>query len=137
METDIRTRPAQGVDLAAIARFDVHPGDRARELVERRLLVAELGGPALGYVSYLLNGLIERHLLAYLCVDPAHRRRGIAVALLRAAEDRVGPGRLFTSTEDDNHAMLTLLPREGWMRAGTISGINDDGREEVFFRKEL
>lgn len=130
-------RPARGADLAAIVAFDVHPGDRARELVEGHLIVAQAGEEVVGYAAYFPNGFVDRDILTYLCVHPRQRRSGVGVALIRAVEARIGAGRLYISTEDDNIPMLTLLPREGWTEAGRIRGIHSDGRQEVFFFKDL
>lgn len=61
----------------------------------------------------------------------------IASALMRAAERRLEPDRLFASTEDDNTGMLALLDREGWTSAGAVAGANEDGRAELFLYKDL
>jgi hypothetical protein len=52
-------------------------------------------------------------------------------------EARIGSGRLFISTEEDNTAMQALLPREGWTLAGSVAGANTGNRAEVFFYKDL
>lgn len=57
--------------------------------------------------------------LGGLIVDPAHRRKGVAAALLqRAAEEagRLGYGRLFALTAEAG----TLFEREGWERVEEI-----------------
>lgn len=130
-------RPATAADLATIDTFDPFAGDRAREAAEGRLLVTEAGGAVAGYVAWLPAGFVGRDYVTFLCVHPDHRRRGLAPALLRAVEARVGAGRLFVSTEEDNAVMLALLPREGWTLAGSVAGANDGDRAEVFFYKDL
>ncbi len=131
-------RPATVADLAAIDAFDPFAGDRAREAAEGRLFVAEaVGGAVAGYVAWLPAGFVGRDYVTFLAVHPDHRRRGVARTLLRAVERRVGVGRLFVSTEEDNAAMLALLPREGWAHAGAVAGANDGDRAEVFFYKDL
>lgn len=124
-------------DLAAIKTFNVFGGDRAREIAENRMLVMEEAGQVVGYVSWLISGFVGHDFITYLCVAPSFRRRGIAVRLLRAVEARIGAGRLFVSTEEDNAVMLALLPREGWTLAGAVKGANTGDRAEVFFYKDL
>jgi ribosomal protein S18 acetylase RimI-like enzyme len=130
-------RPAVGADFAAIDAFDQFAGDRAREIAEKRMLVADEAGEAVGYVSWLPAGFVGRDYITFVCVRPDRRRRGLALALLRSAEVRIGRGRLFVSTEEDNTAMLALLPREGWTTAGAVAGANEGNRAEVFFFKDL
>jgi ribosomal protein S18 acetylase RimI-like enzyme len=130
-------RPGVETDFAVIDVFDPFAGDRAREIAEGRMLVAEEDGEPVAYLSWLPAGFVGRDYVTFLCVRPDHRRRGLAHELLRAAEKRIGAGRLFVSTEQDNVAMLALLPREGWTSAGAVAGVNDGDRAELFFYKDL
>ena len=130
-------RPAVAADFAAVDGFDPFAGDRAREITESRMLVAEETGEPIAYLSWLPSGFVGRDYVTFLCVRPDRRRLGLGVALLRAIEAHIGLGRLFVSTEEDNSTMLALLPREGWTNAGTVMGANEGGRAEVFFYKDL
>jgi GNAT superfamily N-acetyltransferase len=136
-EESLVIRPAVAADFVAIDAFDPFAGDRAREIREGRMLVAEDEGGLSGYVSWLPGGFVGRDYVTFLCVRDDRRRRGVAVALLRAVEALVGGRRLFVSTEEDNAAMLALLPREGWTAAGSVAGANEGNRAEVFFYKDL
>lgn len=51
-------------------------------------LVAVLGGRVVGYVSALLRRRRVGHIVS-ICVDPEHRRRGLARRLMELAEDRL------------------------------------------------
>lgn len=130
-------RPAVAGDFAAIDEFDPFAGDRSREIAESRMLVAEAGHEVVGYVSWLPAGFVGRDYITFLCVRPDQRRQGLAGALLRAVEQRIGQGRVFISTEEDNGTMLALLPAAGWTRAGAVEGANEGNRAEVFFWKDL
>jgi len=130
-------RPAGASDFAAIDAFDPFAGDRIREIEEGRMLVADDAGEPVAYVSWLPAGFVGRDFVTFLCVRPGRRRMGLAVELLRAVERRIASGRLFVSTEEDNVAMLALLPREGWTNAGAVAGANEGDRAEVFFYKDL
>ena len=72
------------------------------------MLVLEDGhsGLAVAYVSWARQGFVGRDCVTFLSVEEAHRRRGLATVLLRAAAAAIGPGRIFISTEEDNHPML-------------------------------
>lgn len=124
-------------DFDVIDRFDPFAGDRREELAQGRVLVAEAEGCVVGYATYSNPGFIGRPFIHFVAVDPDHRRRGVARALLHAVEARVGAGRLFVSTEEENAAMLALLDREGWTNAGRVTGVNDDGAAECFFYRDI
>lgn len=130
-------REASSYDLAQINAFDPFAGDRRAEIERGRMLVIQAGGKIIAYISWMPGGFVGRDYITFLCVHPDHRRRGFAVALLKAIERSIGNGRLFVSTEDDNTAMLALLSLHGWTNAGAISGANEQNRAEVFFYKDL
>lgn len=130
-------RPASIGDLQAIEAFDLFAGDRAREIAEGRMLVAETAGAVSGYVAWQPGGLVGRDLITCINVDERHRRRGLASALVRAVLGGLPPGRIFISTEADNEPMLTLLTRYGWHRAGAVAGANASGQAEVLFFEDV
>lgn len=97
-------RPATSGDFPTIDAFDPFAGDRAAEIAARRMLVVQADGTVVGYVSWV-GGFVGRDYVTFLCVNRSHRQRGLALALLRAAEAAIGPGRLFISTEEDNRLL--------------------------------
>ena len=124
-------------DLAAIATFYPFAGDRWQELAAGQVLVAEVGGAVVGYLTFSRAGFIGRPFVHFLAVAPEARRRGIARALLGAAAARLGPCRLFISTEEGNAPMLRLLEHDGWTAAGCVQNVNADGSAECFFYREV
>lgn len=94
---------------------------------DRALLVAEDTGRLVGTVQLLLSqpdNQPHRADLAKMMVHPAARRRGVAAALLQAAEAlAVDLGRsllvLDTVTGSDAERLYTRL---GWQRCGVIPG---------------
>lgn len=120
-------------DFEAIDAFDPFGGDRREELAGGRVLVAEVEGRVVGYVTFSGAGFIGRPFVHFLAVAGEYRRRGIGTALLRAVRERVGGGRVFVSTEEGNAGMKRLLEREGWTAAGCVAGVNEDGSGECFF----
>lgn len=108
-------------DLAAINAFDIFAGNRLLEIADDHMLVAEIDRKVVGYVSWVPKGFVGYDYITHLGVEPAHQRRGVGRALLRAAETATGTGRLFASTDENNIAMSTLLPIERWQPAGSVA----------------
>ncbi len=100
---EVAIRDAEPQDEAAVLRLlrlipvnaNADDGERAaaqrlRERAAMDVLVAERGGETVGFLALsfvpTLSGL--RALIGDMAVDPAHRRRGIGMALLEAAIQR-------------------------------------------------
>ena len=101
------------------------------------LLIADLDGAAVGWSSlssYRPGRGALRHTaeLSYY-VDGAHRRRGVASALIaRSIElcDALAFNTLLTILLDDNQASIALLRKFGFEQWGHLPGVADfDGRE--------
>jgi GNAT superfamily N-acetyltransferase len=95
--------------------------------------LAEVDGAVAGYA------LVSRHFYGRTFVDlvvvaEAHRRRGVAGALMAAAEDDHDDDRLFTSTNESNSPMRTLLAGRGYQVSGLIENL-DPGDPELVFVK--
>jgi GNAT superfamily N-acetyltransferase len=75
-----------------------------------------------------------RDFLELLVVADSARRRGIGRALLRALS-KSSPGEVWTSTNESNLAMRSLLASEGWQFGGTLHGLDGDDPELFFFLK--
>ncbi len=129
-------RPGVAADTPAIAAFDRFAGDRAREIAEGRLIVAEQDGALAGYVAFAPFGFNGCDFISYLCVADGYRRRGVGRALIGAAEAALHDPRIFISTEADNDVMRDLLAGAGWTYAGAVTGANDSGAAELFFYKD-
>ena len=130
-------RPAETRDLTDLAGFDPFKHDRRGEVAEGRMTVWEVDGAAVGYLTVTGSRFHGYPYLQFLCVRDDHRRRGIASALLRHAEERFAGKRVFVSTESTNAGMLALLGPRGYLRSGALAGLNRDGSEEVFFYKDV
>ncbi|MFD5569266.1 GNAT family N-acetyltransferase [Streptomyces cadmiisoli] len=133
--TDVRIRAATPEDLPTVLDFwkTAAEGtsisddlDGVRRLVERdpdALLLAELDGELVGTVIAGFDGW--RCHLYRLAVHPLRRRRGVAAALLAAAEERfvrLGGRRVdamvLTRNETAHHAWRSAgyAPQEEWRR---------------------
>jgi ribosomal protein S18 acetylase RimI-like enzyme len=92
-------------------------------------LVAEAGGRVLGYIRLRPATRLREnaHVLAIvgLAVDPGARGRGIATALLTAAEQSArahGGSKLSLRVLSTNEPALRLYERSGFVREGTLRG---------------
>ena len=107
----------------------------ARAFAESRVAVARVDGVVRGYVitdtSFFDNGFVR-----LLLVHPEYRRRGLATALMRAAELDCETDKLFTSTNQSNLAMQALCDRLGYQRSGIVENL-DEGDPELIYVKWL
>ncbi len=130
-------RPATHSDITRIEEINPFSGNRAVEIDEARLTVIDSAGSVAGFVVESRNGLLGRPYIEYLAVGKEYRRRGLALALLKAIEAKHSGKRLFISTESSNSAMLRLLERSAYIQSGSISNANVSGADELYFFKQL
>jgi GNAT superfamily N-acetyltransferase len=130
-------RAARADDVGGIVAIDpLRPG-RAGEI--RALigagasLVAVQDGEITGFLAVRPGHFYQRDFIDLMFVAPRSRRQGTGRALLRAALDRASTPRVFTSTNESNTPMRTLLDREGWTPAGVLTGLDEGDPEHVFF----
>jgi GNAT superfamily N-acetyltransferase len=71
-----------------------------------------------------------------LMVHADFRHRGLATALMRAAELDCQTGKLFTSTNQSNLPMQQLCKRLGFVKSGFIENL-DEGDPELIYVKLL
>jgi len=129
-------RPAKPHDLSQIISFDLFPGDRVEEIIERRMLVAEESGEVQGYVSWQVRGCVAKDYVNKLVVSPDHRRRGIGRQLMDNMHIALD-GRVFISASASNKAALTLIASTDWTKAGELLGLLPNDEAEVFFWRDI
>ena len=123
-------------DLVQIDAFDKFGGEREQEIAARGLQVYVLGDVVVGYITAIKESCLCGYpLITFLCVHPQYRRRGIASALLSEIEQKYSDRKLFISTESNNLTMLNLIKKRRYKRSGSLSGLNDDGSDEIYFYK--
>ena len=88
-----------------------------------------------GYAITSVGTFFGRDFIVLLAVAPASRRQGVASALLADAVRLAQSEVTFTSTNESNAAMQSLLRRDGWTFSGSLSGIDPGDPELVYWRR--
>lgn len=108
------------------------------ELPTVRVLVAEVDGVVVGHaVASLVPDVAE---LQRIAVDPAHRRAGLATALLDgvlAAARAEGADRLLLEVRDDNAGALAFYARHDFVEIDRRPRYYRDGAAAVVMRRPL
>jgi GNAT superfamily N-acetyltransferase len=103
------------------------------------VLVAELDGTPVGYLRIELLWSLQPY-VALIRVLEGYRRRGVGRALLSHLEQSLkdaGQSQLFSSCQVDEPEPQAWHRHMGFSECGIISGLNEGGVGEVFFRKPV
>lgn len=137
----VTIRSAISSDFDAIAaadagaRGDPERGSLLRSHIEgSRCWVADDQGEVVGFLvleyTFYGNGFVS-----LLVVRQDSRRHGIGRALLKHAASTCTTAKLFTSTNESNRPMRSLLSGEGFQESGVIHNLDEGDPELVFFRR--
>jgi len=137
---DLEIRRAGPADITLIrtidSRLEADPGHArfvARVLDMGESWLALVGGAPAGY-ALVSRQFFDRPFVDTLVVGQAHRRRGVAQALMSRCETAHDDDRLFTSTNRSNRPMRALLAKTGWRGSGVIHNLDPDDPELVFVK---
>lgn len=135
-------RRAQKTDVNAICVTDriARTEEQRRQFIRERVrqgmaFVAVSGEQVLGY-SVLEHSFFGRGFIAMLMVHPDHRRAGVGSALVHHVEGLCKSERIFTSTNESNIPMQSLLRKLGYQLSGKVVHL-DPGDPELFYSRQL
>jgi [ribosomal protein S18]-alanine N-acetyltransferase len=130
---EVNIRPATPDDLPAIAAIQAASPQASHwdpgGYLNNDCAVAVEQGRVTGFRVSRRVAPDEREILN-VAVDPSHRRKGIARALL-ADELKRGPGRWFLEVRASNAAALRLYETAGFERCGLRPGYYREPAEEA------
>lgn len=135
-------RPGTPEDLPALKALDTaiaSDANRASFIEEavqmNTVRVAHLQGEILGY-SVVNHSFFRRPTLEMLMVAKERRRTGVGRALLRDALRLCNEAQaLWTSTNESNEAMQSLLAAEGFSVTGRVENLDIGDPEIIYFRR--
>jgi ribosomal protein S18 acetylase RimI-like enzyme len=113
--------------------------DERREFIRRQVVsgncfVAVIDETVIGYgvlnYTFYSNGCID---MLYIHSD--YRRRGAGTALIRHMELSCRTPKLFTSTNQSNLSMQSLLAKAGYESSGVIHNLDEGDPEIVYFKR--
>jgi len=130
---EVSIRPAAPADLATIAAIQAASPEASQWLPGDYLghdcVVAVAEGRVTGFLASRRVAPDEREILN-VAVDPAQRRKGIALALVLDELAR-GPGRWFLEVRASNEAAIRLYETAGFERCGSRPGYYQEPAEEA------
>lgn len=87
-------------------------------------LVALDAGQCIGYLV-LTHDFFNHAFVALVVVSPTHRRLGVALRLLSAAEAMSKTPKLFISTNASNSTSQALIAKAGFIPSGRIENLDE------------
>ena len=137
----ISVRPAVENDIQVLCTMDHiarREGERLafirREVASGHCFVAVIDETVVGYgvlnYTFYNNGCIDM-----LYVHSDHRRRGVGTALIRHMEAQCRTPKIFTSTNESNLSMQSLLEKLGYESSGVIHNLDEGDPELVYFKR--
>lgn len=120
---------------------DVHVTEQIirHKIINDEIIIAELDGQPIGYLrlEYLWSNVPY---IGMVFVMDEYRNEGIGCKILAFLEDYLrsrGHDVLFSSSQANEPEPQAWHRSVGFVEAGIISGINEGGIGEIFFRKSL
>jgi ribosomal protein S18 acetylase RimI-like enzyme len=139
---DIKVRGATPDDLADLQRLDtfLQVDSRRAEWIEAwvksgQTYLALAHGEIAGY-AVLTENFFHEGFIEMVMVGKSFRRHGIGTILVAHLAGICRTQRLWCSTNQSNLTMQSLLKAQGFLRAGTVEGL-DEGDPELIWCKRL
>lgn len=129
-------------DLEEIIKIDVliinsdERKDKIKSYIEKKqCLVYSYESVIRGFLIYHFH-FFEQPFVELLMVSPDYRRKGVASSLLKAFENNIcNYNKAFTSTNESNKKMQTVLDKNGYSRSGIVNNLDEGDPELIYFKK--
>lgn len=130
--------PEERDKLASLPVFSGSSRSLARKVQRGDVLIAKEveDGQIIGFLIAELYGFFDENTVSLVVVDSHCRRRGVGTAMVHAAEDIFGKGKLFMATNASNAPMRQLCDKLGYKEVGRIQ-VQDETDPEVIYLKRL
>lgn len=134
------TRKAKRGDVESICSCDhIAQEDDGRKEFIRRAVASGDCFVALKHDKIVGYGVLEywfygNGIVSMLMVHPEHRRQGIGNALMEHMEKNCATKKLFTSTNQSNIPMQSLLANLGCQPSGRVENLDEDDPELIYFK---
>ncbi len=112
------------------------------EMRRQPIILALEGSELVGFLSYIPGFVLDflpgqSYYVSTICVNRAHRRRGIASLLYDRVEQIARPGIVSLRTWSTNAAQIGALGRRGYVCVKRIVDDRGKGIDTVYFAKSL
>ena len=136
----IHVRFANPGDLAYVSQDHFIPVEVvARKIDLQEVIIAEIDGQPVGYFRLEYLWSIVPY-IALIIVEPGYRRIGVGSAMLDYALDYLAAHHhewLYSSSQADEPEPQAWHRHMGFEDCGIITGINEGGISELFFRRKI
>ncbi|WP_340608680.1 GNAT family N-acetyltransferase [Xenorhabdus bharatensis] len=128
-DIDILTR------IDSVVLYDTRRVDQIKNWVRNQLCyLIELDGEVIAY-GVLHYNFFDHGFIEMLMVGERSRGKGIGLQLINYLKSICSCPKLFTSTNQSNKPMQSLLNKAGFRQVGYIENLDEDDPELVFFVK--
>lgn len=137
---DTLFRPATADDVASLCALDtVTPTDPLRVeqiatwVADGAAHIVECNGAVAGY-GVITHDFFHAGMIEMVMIAQPFRRQGLGIGLVHHLTTLCRSKTLWSSTNQSNSRMQTLLEGAGFIRSGLIEGL-DPGDPEVIYRR--
>ena len=106
----------------------------AESILKNECFTASINGQIIGF-AILNYTFYENGFIGLLIVDNSYRRMKVGKKLMEYVECKCSTEKLFTSTNQSNIPMQSLLASCGYVRSGYIDNLDEGDPELVYFKR--
>jgi ribosomal protein S18 acetylase RimI-like enzyme len=140
----MKIRLAKQEDIKEIMKFDhiarIEGRKDRRDFIKRSVLskrcyVSVSKEKPVGYIVLEYDWFYFDAFISMLYIKEDFRRKGIGTELMKYIENKCKTAKLFTSTNQSNRPMQSLLKKLEYERSGIINNLDPGDPELIYFKK--